>query len=160
MVVAPVPTVRPRPAHSPGHTPALIPPQAIDTYALMVHGSNPVISPKAMIAEFLGTGTLVFIGAGAGALGKTSLVGVALAHGLVLSCFAYAYGHLSGVHINPAVSLGFVTAGRYDALGLQGEEAVGSKVLSPHRPTRVPLDPPPCVRSPGVPRTPHRATAG
>lgn len=95
---------------------------AYDTYALMVHATNPVISPKAMIAEFIGTGALVFIGAGAGALGTASLLGVAMAHGLTLACFAYAYGHISGVHVNPAVTFGFLAAGRYDALGLEGEE--------------------------------------
>ena len=76
-----------------------------------------------MLAEFIGTGALIFIGAGTGALGKAGLVGVAFAHGLVLSCFAYAYGHLSGVHINPAVTAGFLLAGRYDALQLTEDDA-------------------------------------
>src|SRR5262245_2927651 len=68
-----------------------------------------------LLAEFIGTFALVFIGAGAGALGIGGLVGVALAHGLVVVGFAYAYGHISGTHINPAVTLGVWAAGRIDA---------------------------------------------
>ncbi len=70
---------------------------------------------KALIAEFIGTFALIFIGAGAGALGIGGLVGVALAHGMVIVGFAYAYGHISGTHINPAVTLGLLAAGKIDA---------------------------------------------
>lgn len=70
---------------------------------------------KALLAEFIGTFALIFIGAGAGALGLGGLVGVALAHGLVVIGFAYAYGHISGTHINPAVTLGVLAAGKIDA---------------------------------------------
>ncbi len=70
---------------------------------------------KALVAEFIGTFALIFIGAGAGALGIGGLVGVAFAHGLVIVGFAYAYGHISGTHINPAVTLGVLTAGKIDA---------------------------------------------
>jgi MIP family channel proteins len=67
-----------------------------------------------LLAEFIGTFALIFIGAGAGALGVGGLVGVALAHGLVIVGFAYAYGHISGTHINPAVTLGVWAAGKID----------------------------------------------
>jgi aquaporin Z len=67
-----------------------------------------------LLAEFIGTFALIFIGAGAGALGIGGLVGVALAHGLVVLAFAYAYGHISGTHINPAVTLGVWAAGKID----------------------------------------------
>jgi aquaporin Z len=67
-----------------------------------------------LIAEFIGTFALIFIGAGAGALGIGGLVGVAFAHGLVVLGFAYAYGHISGTHINPAVTLGVWAAGKID----------------------------------------------
>jgi MIP family channel proteins len=75
--------------------------------------SNPLT--KALVAEFIGTFALIFIGAGAGALGIGGLVGVAFAHGLVIVGFAYAYGHISGTHINPAVTLGLLAAGKIDA---------------------------------------------
>ena len=70
---------------------------------------------SALIAELIGTFALVFIGAGAGALGIGGLVGVAFAHGLVLACFVYAYGHVSGTHVNPAVTLGVLLAGKIAA---------------------------------------------
>jgi len=69
----------------------------------------------ALVAEFVGTFALVFVGAGAGALGLGGLVGVALAHGLTVMAFAYAYGHLSGTHVNPAVTFGLWMAGAIDA---------------------------------------------
>jgi MIP family channel proteins len=68
-----------------------------------------------LLAEFIGTFALIFIGAGAAALGIGGLVGVAFAHGLVVLGFAYAYGHISGTHINPAVTLGVWAAGKIDA---------------------------------------------
>jgi MIP family channel proteins len=70
---------------------------------------------KAALAEFIGTFTLVFIGAGAGALadpGSAGLVSVAFAHGLALMVIVYAWGSISGAHVNPAVTLGVTVAGR------------------------------------------------
>ena len=72
------------------------------------------MNTRALTAEFIGTFALIFIGAGAGALGIGGLVGVALAHGLVLLGFAYAYGHISGTHINPAVTTAVLVAGEID----------------------------------------------
>lgn len=67
---------------------------------------------RILTAEFVGTFALVFVGAGAAALGLGGLVGVALAHGLVLLSFVYMVGHISGAHVNPAVTLGVWAAGK------------------------------------------------
>lgn len=59
---------------------------------------------RIFVAEFIGTFALVFIGAGTAVVGISGLLGVALAHGFVVAVFAYAYGPISGSHINPAVT--------------------------------------------------------
>lgn len=70
---------------------------------------------KALLCEFLGTFTLVFVGAGAVALTAAqggSLVGSAFAFGLALMILIYAWGSYSGAHFNPAISFGTAVAGR------------------------------------------------
>ena len=76
--------------------------------------SNRIV-PK-LLAEFIGTFALIFIGAGAGAVvgdgvGLPGLVAVAFAHGLTVMAFAFAYGSVSGGHFNPAVTVGVLAAG-------------------------------------------------
>lgn len=69
-----------------------------------------MFNSKLFLAEFIGTFALVFIGAGAGA-SNAGLVGVALAHGIILAALYYTFGHISGMQVNPAVTF---------ALALQG----------------------------------------
>lgn len=78
------------------------------------------MNTKNLVVEFIGTFALIFIGAGALAIGSANLVGVALAHGLVIVAFIYAYGHISGTHINPAVTLGLLIAGEIEFVAAIG----------------------------------------
>ncbi len=85
---------------------------------------------RALLAEFIGTCSLIFVGAGAAALAG-DLAAVALAHGLVVMAFAYAYGNLSGTHINPAVTIGLLVGGQIkfgDAIGYIVVQLIGAIV--------------------------------
>jgi MIP family channel proteins len=72
--------------------------------------------PKQCLAEFIGTYALIFIGVGAIYNNSTGqgmgLLGVALAHGLTIAVMVSATGGISGGHLNPAVTLGFLTGGK------------------------------------------------
>src|SRR5467141_1918733 len=77
------------------------------------------IAPK-LLAEFIGTFALIFIGAGAGAVvgdgvGLPGLIAIAFAHGLTVMAFAFAYGSVSGGHFNPSVTVGVLAAGAMSA---------------------------------------------
>jgi MIP family channel proteins len=82
------------------------------------------IAPK-LLAEFIGTFAFVFIGAGAAAVvgtgaGLSGIAAIAFAHGLTIMAFAFAYGTISGGHMNPAVTVGVLAAG-----AMRTGEAVG-----------------------------------
>ncbi len=79
-----------------------------------------------LVAEFFGTFWLVLGGCGSAVLAAAfpgvgiGLLGVSLAFGLTVVTIAYGLGHISGAHLNPAVSIGLWMGGRFDAKDLPG----------------------------------------
>ncbi len=86
---------------------------------------------KKLIAEALGTMILVLFGCGAAVIGGAAIgfTGISLAFGLAIVAAAYGLGAISGAHLNPAVSLGVMMAGRMSTrefLNYAGAQIVGA----------------------------------
>jgi MIP family channel proteins len=119
------------------------------------------------VAEFVGTFTLIFIGVGsivtAAQVHDTSLIGVAIAHGLAIGVMVSALGHISGGHFNPSITFGFLITRRikvglallYWAVQLAGAAAAALllRELLPGAATSTPVNL-------GVPATGHGVNAG
>ncbi len=80
---------------------------------------------KALIAEFIGTFALIFIGVGAIGINsmpgsEIGLLGIALAHGLTIAVMASATAAISGGHLNPAVTIGLLVAKQISAVNAAG----------------------------------------
>ena len=91
------------------------------------------LAPK-LVAEFIATFALVFIGAGATAVvgegaGLSGIAATAFAPGLTIMVFVFAYGTVSGGHMNPAVTVGVLAVGAMspvDAAGYILAQIVGA----------------------------------
>jgi len=90
---------------------------------------------KKFAAEFIGTGVLVFAGVGSAVIAGSHIgfLGIALAFGIALLAMVYAIGPVSGCHINPAVSVAMLVAGRMslkDAVGYIIAQCLGAIVAA------------------------------
>jgi MIP family channel proteins len=95
-----------------------------------------------LVAEFIGTFTLIFIGVGsicadqyihATSGGNLGLLGIAAAHGLAIAIMVTAVGHISGGHLNPAVTIGFWVSkriGTLDALAYWIAQLLGASAAA------------------------------
>jgi aquaporin Z len=96
------------------------------------------MSGNRYLAEGMGTFALVLTGCGAIAVndlhgGPLGHLGICMVFGLVVMAMIYAVGNISGAHLNPAVSLGFVFAGRLkigDAIGYIGAQFAGAIIAA------------------------------
>ncbi len=83
------------------------------------------------LAELIATFALVFIGAGAVIANPGNIVAVAFAHGLVLMAMIYALGHISGAHVNPAVTVAMMATkqiGIFKGIGYIVSQLVGAAI--------------------------------
>ncbi len=93
---------------------------------------------RKLAAEFIGTFILIFAGTGAIVVndvygGKVTHVGICLTFGLTVLAMIYAVGDVSGAHLNPAVTLGFTSAGRFpihEVLPYFGSQFLGACAAS------------------------------
>ena len=90
---------------------------------------------KKYIAELIGTGILVFVGVGSAVIAGSRIgyLGIAFAFGLALLTMVYAIGAISGCHINPAVSIAMLVAGKIslkDAVGYIIAQCVGAVIAA------------------------------
>src|SRR5450432_2571327 len=92
---------------------------------------------RPLVAETIGTFTLVFVGTAAvvvnGLYGSVTHVGISLVFGFIVLALIYAVGDVSGAHLNPAVTVAFAVAGRFRArlvLPYLASQCVGALLAS------------------------------